>query len=391
MIFQCAGLKSQRIGNYISNGSFERYFMDFIYPIPYNWAATDSAKAWGELLVPPNRVPLSSYAYQWPKHGKNTMVTLFYCPACGTKRGYPKNRLKQTLQANVEYCVRMYVSLSNQSTHGIDNIGVYFSDNSIDTIKKCNNPITYLMPQVRNPTNNIITDTLNWVAITGTFVATGTEKYLLIGNFESDANTNKSLVNPTHSPGMFSDYVIDAISVIPVNLSAYAGRDTSIVLGGAAFIGREPDFAIDSGCVWFKMPGMTPLDTISGMWVSPSITTTYVVKQNLECSSEKWDTVVVYVDLVGLEKLKVIQADLKLYPVPAKNFIEICVSDPNWLDDFKHLSIYNTIGQLIRHEELRHENNRARIQIDDLDDGMYSLVLRNSSDEKLYKKLLVAR
>src|SRR5690606_22419827 len=141
-----------------------------------------------------------------------------------------------------------------------------------------------------------ITDTLNWVAITGTFVANGTEKYLLLGNFLSDDDTDTLMINPTNLPTIATEAGIDDVSCIPLDLEAYAGRDTTILYGDSVYIGREPDFATDPYCVWYKLPDTAnAIDTTSGLWVKPSVTTTYVVKQELECSSLKWDTVVVNV------------------------------------------------------------------------------------------------
>lgn len=159
-------VKCQQIGNYVNNGSFEDYYISgVIYKILYNWSAVDSLKPYGILLAAPSDVPLNSYAYQVPKDGKNYLGSTIYCSTCSANRSYPKNRLKYVLETGKKYCVSMYVNLTNQSTYGIDAIGIYFSDASLDTIKKCNNPITYLMPQVENPINNILLDTMNWVPI----------------------------------------------------------------------------------------------------------------------------------------------------------------------------------------------------------------------------------
>jgi hypothetical protein len=40
------------------------------------------------------------------------------------------------------------------------------------------------VPQIENTDNNIITDTLNWTAFSGTYLANGGEKFILLGNFK---------------------------------------------------------------------------------------------------------------------------------------------------------------------------------------------------------------
>src|SRR5690606_23016590 len=101
-------------------------------------------------------------------------------------RGYPRNRLKVPLKNSTVYCATYYVVNTNNNPYAIDAFGMYFSDATLDTINYCNVALTYLQPQIENPVGNIITDTLHWIAITGTFVANGNEKYLVLGNFKSD-------------------------------------------------------------------------------------------------------------------------------------------------------------------------------------------------------------
>src|SRR5262249_18836598 len=149
---------------------------------------TDSGKYAGERLseLPPNAtVPYTGYAFQWPKSGYSYFISTLYLKsnASSINRGYPRNRLKQNLEIGKTYCVKFYCNITNQSTYGVDGLGAYFGDSNTDTITQCDKPITYLTPQVKNPNGNIITDTLNWVLITGTFTANGTEKYLILGNF----------------------------------------------------------------------------------------------------------------------------------------------------------------------------------------------------------------
>ena len=391
-LMSIGGYKAQLIGNYVNNGSFELFFNSGISSIPYFWGGIDSSKYFGELLRYPNKVPKSSFTYQWPYDGNNYFISTIYLNQIPTIRGYPKNRMKHTLEAGHSYCVSFYVNLTNQSTHGIDAISAYFSDNYLDTIKKCNIPLTYLTPQIENTINNIITDTLNWVPITGTFVANGTEKYMLIGNFKSDSNTHKTLVNLANLPSNFSDYLIDAVSVIEVDLHAYAGPDKLLIPGDSVYIGREPDFAIDPGCRWYQFPNMaTPINTISGMWVKPTVTTTYVVRQILDCSAEKWDTVVVYMNPLGLVTSSGVEKDIKLFPNPASDFLEISVSNPELLKDFKTLSIYNNLGQLVREEDLDYTGRKINIKTTELKDGMYFIKLGSVNSGTVSKRFVIAR
>jgi hypothetical protein len=90
------------------------------------------------------------------------------------------------------YEFKMYVNLSDESQHATDAIGVYFSDTAIINI-----PNYYhlsFIPQITNAAGNML-DTLNWTEISANYTATGSEKYILIGNFKPDSATASPLIN----------------------------------------------------------------------------------------------------------------------------------------------------------------------------------------------------
>ena len=391
-----------QIANYVNNGGFEHVVTGTNPPLAKYWGAIDTMKFYGVLLsksLPPFNVPLSAYAYQWPKKGSNYFISSIFYISNGTNssRGYPRNRLKHSLKAGTRYCVKFHCNITNNSTHGVDGLGAYFGDSSIDTITKCNPPITYLVPQIQNPSSNIITDTLDWIPITGTFVANGTEKYMILGNFISDSTCDSVLINPTYLPQIFTDIFYDEISCIDIDLPAFAGRDTSITPGDSVFIGRVPDVGIDEACRWYKMPTIiTPttsaIDTIAGFWIKPVTSCTYIVRQQLWCSGVKWDTVVIHMNLVGLEKLKSLTEELKIFPIPAKDELKLNIQNLELIKEFHFLSIYNNLGLLIRQdEEMKFENGSFKINTIDLPSGVYSLKLKNSSNETLSRQFIIMR
>ena len=402
VVLSCSLSGKSQIANYVNNGGFEELVTSTLtpfFPAPKFWGASDTAKSYGEVLsktFSPIKVPLSSYTYQWTRHGNNHLIGLQYGPTFpNNKRGYPRNRLKQTLKSNTSYCFSMYVNLSNESTHAIDALGAYFGDQNLDTLSLCNKPITYLIPQVENSTHNLLTDTLNWVLIRGQFIANGTEKYVMIGNFRSDANTNIVITNSTNLPTNFSSYLIDDVSLMELNLPAYAGKDTSIFSGDSVYLGRQSDVGIDEACQWYKLPTIitptTPaIDTVAGLWVKPIVTTTYVVRQEI-CGNIEWDTIVVYKNAVGLEKLQLITEELKLYPIPAQDYIELSVFNADLVKSFNSVSIYNSVGILMREEERYFENSILRINTENLPNGFYTLQLKNSSNETVHKRFVITK
>lgn len=372
----------QEFGNYISNGSFEDWTdcnqPNFLYKVK-GWGAVDSISQTGIPFSYCNgRVPnQSNTIYQLPKTGKAFLGSTFFvkAPHPQPTRYYIKNRLRAPLKSGNTYCVKFYVNIMGMSTCGNDGFGIYFGDNSIDTITKCLSPLSYLIPQIKCPTGVPAADTLGWTAITGTFVASGNEKYAIIGVFPPDALIDTALTNPFNLPYVFTDACIDDVSCIPFNLQAYAGRDTMIYLGDSIFIGRQPDFVLDTACIWYKLPNMnTAIDTISGLWVKPTVTSTYAVRQELDCSSVKWDTVVVRINtnLVDIDNLKALSGDITLFPNPSASNLKITIGMQTYAD-FSSYEIVNALGQIIRKNEL-HENT-VDINTQDFDSGLYELHL----------------
>jgi len=385
------------IANFVSNGGFEDSF-NCTSLMPKFWRGIDSLNSNGGYYCSAcsniGNVPLNLFTYQLPKKGLSYLMNGFLCvpPACADNfnRGYLRNRLKSNLQAGKTYCVKFYVNISNNSTYGMDGFAAYFCDNSIDTITQSNIPLTYLNPQVQNPNGNIITDTLNWSLVTGTFVASGIEKFLLIGNFKSDAATNKININPTSTLGIGTDVCVDQVSCIDVDLPAYAGPDTYVVSGGSVYIGRERDVGIDEACTWYKLPNTAvSIDTAAGIWVSPTATSTYMVVQEV-CGNIKRDTVVVSLSGVGISEMEAIQNNIQLYPNPASDFIQLQYS-LDLSEPFTDFYIFNNLGLLIRKEEISFKNKKVNVPIFGLDNGVYFLELKNSSGQTLKKRFVVAR
>ncbi len=394
--------KSQKIGNYAVNGSFEEiYSCDPPYTLDKakGWSSlgSDTSKFTGKLYSVScfSNAPYTDGGFQYPKTGDKFFRSTSFCVTpCSYyfSRSYPKNRLKGTLVFNKTYCVKMYVCRENFCPHAVSDFGFYFGNTDIDTIKYSSGPITYLTPQVFNPTSFVITDTLNWTVISGTFVATGTEKYLVLGNFKSDAATTYSLVDNSYGSGVWSEYFIDDVSCIEVNLPAYAGPDKALIPGDSVYIGRELDFAVDSGCTWYKLPNMTtPIVKASGLWVKPTSTSTYVVKQILDCRPLKSDTVVVFMNPLGIISSSEVENDLKLFPMPSKDFVELSCNNSELLKEFNKLQIANQLGQILKVEEIKFENKPIKIKTDELPNGVYFITISTTQNECVTKKLVISK
>ena len=397
LIFATTGrLLSQNV-NYVNNPSFELSYGTSTIggwnAAPYWPTIADSSNCAGLYLCTKSTgdVPYF-FGYQWPRSGDRFAISQFYCApsTCPSSyRLYPRNILKKPLKANTVYCGKYYVVNTNNCVVGIDGYGIYFGDHSIDTIKICLKPLTYLVPQIQY-TGGIITDTLNWTPITGTFVASGGETYMLLGNFKSNSATNTMVINPTYLPSLGTDVIIDDVSLIEYNLPAFAGRDTSIIPGDSVFLGRVPEFGLDELCTWYKLPSNTPIDTIAGFWVNPVATSTYIVRQEI-CGNVKWDTVMIGMNIVGLNDIIKKREALKIYPLPANDEIRIRTSDPSLFGNYRFCDFYDALGNIVQKSSINLDEFQSIVNVSRLSEGSYSMILSGDGEEKIQFRIVILR
>ncbi|MBI4929553.1 MAG: T9SS type A sorting domain-containing protein [Bacteroidetes bacterium] len=132
---------------------------------------------------------------------------------------YIEVKLNNSLQANKKYCIEFYVSLADSANFATDDVGVYFS---IDTVKQDTIPFTVInnIPQIVNPIGNFLSDKINWTLISGEYTALGDEKFITIGSFKDDSLVNRvfvgggdtSLYGGTYNS---SYYYIDNVLITP--------------------------------------------------------------------------------------------------------------------------------------------------------------------------------
>jgi len=289
-----------------------------------------------------------------------------------------QGRLYTPLVAGQSYCVTFYVVRMAAMAYANNNIGAYLDNGSIDTASVCHNYQTEYTPQILD--TSIITDTLNWTKIQGSFIANGTERVITIGNFFDTAHTEHIRFASGDTHGM---YLVDDVSVIASNATAYAGRDTTITLGDTAWLGVDINGA-GMPCYWYMLGGTSPIDSGGSIAVSPTDTitpTTYVVSMDL-CGTVTYDTVVVTVTgTTGVSNLKLGQFEnLKIYPNPSANNITIegaqgCM-----------MSIFNILGQMVFEDNIT--NNKQTESISCLINGVYTIQLINSNGYKKNIQLL---
>ena len=210
--------------NLVLNPSFEdtiactgTYAMQCKY---WYWATYGSPDYFSEqpdIFCGTSSVPQSGVGYQYARTGIAYvgLATLMQPsnPNYLNRREYIGGELSDTLKQGHEYCVSFYVSVAEELKYVTDGIGLYLSvDSAVDYTINTN---LSFVPQISNPAGNIIYDTLNWVQISGTYIATGGEKYLTIGNFKDNANTMIDSINNSVPQSQYESYLfIYDVSVI---------------------------------------------------------------------------------------------------------------------------------------------------------------------------------
>ena len=144
-------------------------------------------------------------------------------------REYLQTQLKSPLIAGKRYRISFWVSLSEKSPHAATTLGALFTKESIEdstlgivmnreTIDLGNQGTQsiakYFEPQVVNPHERPLTDTKEWMEISGEFTAEGGEEFLTLGNF---LPFNKSRIIPIRddkTPLHGAYYYIDDVSVV---------------------------------------------------------------------------------------------------------------------------------------------------------------------------------
>ncbi len=166
----------------------------------------------GEALVPDN-----VFGSQAAKSGKNYAGFYAFVSSAGA-REYIQGTLEKQLEANKVYKISFWVSLSDISDYAVDGFGVLFSQNEI----KAKSGGLLLPSQVGKAdagfvqivavgNGDFLSDKTDWTLVEATFRASGYERFFSIGNFHSNDDTSKKLVQK--QSGSNSYYYIDLVDV----------------------------------------------------------------------------------------------------------------------------------------------------------------------------------
>ncbi|MBS1763611.1 MAG: T9SS type A sorting domain-containing protein [Bacteroidetes bacterium] len=151
-------------------------------------------------------VPSNFMGFQYPFHGNAYAGFIAYGKASPNIREYITCQLIAPLNIGKKYNIRFYVSLSGGLVQrmGSNKTGLLFSTVNYDY----NNPAP-IGNYSQFYTDSIITDTLNWTLVEGSFIADSAYRYMSVGNYFDDMNTDTIML----AQSSYAYYYIDSISV----------------------------------------------------------------------------------------------------------------------------------------------------------------------------------
>jgi len=296
-------------------------------------------------------------------------------------REYVSCTLIDTLQANAYYWVQFYAQLaSNMSLCASNNLGVHFSDTAMHADDWYYFDVD---AQVKYFNNEIIEDTVNWTLVSGVYQAHGGEQFLTLGNFNSDAETDRGILL-TQGPAQTYFYVDDVV-VIPLDSIAEginfdAGPDQTIYIEDTTFIGQRIS---NMPANWFKLDGTPVAQNTAGVYVSPLETTTYVVTQTLN-GVYSTDTVTVFVEGLGIEEKQF--GEWSIAPNPNKGNFSVQLKTA--LTETLELRITDSQGRKVWQETFPAFSKVCNLQTN-LSAGVYFLQLSSNGQKSELKRVVV--
>jgi hypothetical protein len=132
-------------------------------------------------------------------------------PGMPDYKEYFQVELTASMIAGACYYLEFYVALHTNVKYAVstDNIGTHFSEDAIWSTGS--GYLLDLAAHVQLSGSTYLTDS-SWFKIYGTYTASGGEKFLTLGNFKSDANTDTLATNYGNYYGSY--YLVDDVTLI---------------------------------------------------------------------------------------------------------------------------------------------------------------------------------
>jgi hypothetical protein len=328
-------------------------------------------------------VPYSGTNFQYAKDGV-AYTGIYLLNGIGNNyREYIEVQLNDSLTNNKCYYAEFFVSLHDKVKTACNNIAANFSKTQYTTAGT-GAPLG-LAPHIQDYNNPVISDTLNWIKVSGVYIAGGGEKYITIGNFKNDISTDTINLPYGSNPGVCY-YQIDAVSVYSINPTGalpWTYRDTTVNVGDSVYIGNTMGGSFTSN--WYKLPG-TFIKSGSGIYVKPTVTSQYVVTFTI-CGVPHSDTLkVVVTNTTSVKEFGAETSEFVVSPNPNSGLITIEILSKEFSLGETELKIVTILGQEVKRERL--VSKKQQVDISELSGGIYYLQLQEKNKILLTRKVI---
>jgi hypothetical protein len=330
-------------------------------------------------------VPHQNNNYQ-ESHSGDAFIGIFFFNTYNSYREYAQVKLNTVLNTDNYYYVEFWVNRANTSNYNgkyaVNNISLSFRNNFTDTNLTTNDYVLNYNMDIYKFENPVIADTVNWVKVNGIYRALGGEKYIVIGNFKEDNETE--IINQTNDSINLSGasfYFIDDVSVEEITVPFWRYHDTLVnygdsVLIGPALTGLDIDWYTDN---------MEFISNGPGIYVSPATSRNYIAKETFNGVETEHSVYVTVIGGVGLVENTL--QNIEVYPNPSKGDFSISgIKSESPLQ----LEVRDVHGKLVfENQNLSKEVNSFSLNVED---GIYFVNVTDlETNQTLVKKLVVQK
>lgn len=159
--------------------------------------------------------PNNNAGIQYAQHGQGYIGLHAYQTYYKDTREYAMVELISSLEKDVSYTLSMWVSLAERCEVAVNGIGMaLLSDTQMQSIpNQSHGNFVYGIPYALI-TQQPVSDKVNWVQLKTEYIANGDEKYVLLGNLLSGAQTTEMDLVTWHNSPKAAYYYIDNITVM---------------------------------------------------------------------------------------------------------------------------------------------------------------------------------
>lgn len=222
----------------------------------------------------PNAVPHNYMGYQMAGDGQNyaglvayyddgtflDSASSFNLNARGYKRytEYIQGELREPMVAGNIYQVSFRLSLADKSGRAVSCMGALLTN---EKVKETSN--SYLPQKPQFISHRVIADSVNWVVLSGSYIAAGGEKFITIGCFRDEWFQVEKTVAEDENDSRKAYYYVSEISVAPY---ATLKQNLDAMVLGVDYV-ELMNVLFDSGSSQIKPTFNTELDEVAAWMV----------------------------------------------------------------------------------------------------------------------------